>query len=129
MQGQLTLRGTSSTPAQAAPALPTFQADPHPPVREWTGRDAVALRKALRMTEAKFARAVDVSPRTVANWHTKPETVPRNAAQTCLTNCSTARLRRSWSGSSGSQGTSPRQAGPRRPRSVPLLLRRLVRRC
>ena len=54
------------------------------PVREWTGREAVALRKALRMTEAKFARAVDVSPRTVANWHTKPETVPRNAAQDML---------------------------------------------
>jgi DNA-binding transcriptional regulator YiaG len=33
------------------------------------------------MTEAKFARAVDVSARTVANWHAKPETVPRNDAQ------------------------------------------------
>jgi DNA-binding transcriptional regulator YiaG len=54
------------------------------PVREWTGRDAVALRKALRMTEAKFARAVGVSPRTVANWHTYPATVPRNGAQDML---------------------------------------------
>jgi DNA-binding transcriptional regulator YiaG len=57
---------------------PTFQAAG--PLREWTGRDAVALR----MTEAKFARAVDVSPRTVANWHTKPDTVPLNAAQDLL---------------------------------------------
>jgi DNA-binding transcriptional regulator YiaG len=57
---------------------------PTGPVREWTGRDAVALRKALRMTEAKFARAVGVSARTVANWHTNPATVPRNDAQDCL---------------------------------------------
>lgn len=61
---------------------PTAQATG--PVREWTGFEAVALRKALRMTEAKFARAIDVSPRTVANWHTKPNTVPCNAAQDML---------------------------------------------
>jgi len=53
-------------------------------VREWTGRDAVALRKALRMTEAKFARMIGVSPCTVANWHTSPATVPRNDAQDTL---------------------------------------------
>jgi DNA-binding transcriptional regulator YiaG len=61
---------------------PTFQAAG--PVREWAGRDDVALRKALRMTEAKFARMVGVSPRTVANWHTSPATVPRNDAQDML---------------------------------------------
>lgn len=44
----------------------------------------MALRKALRMTEAKFARAVGVSPRTVANWLSKPETVPLNNAQDML---------------------------------------------
>ena len=54
------------------------------PVREWTGRDAVALRKALRMTEAKFARMVGVSARTVANWHSNPATVPRHEAQDML---------------------------------------------
>lgn len=54
------------------------------PLREWTGRDAVALRKALRVTEAKFARMVGVSARTVANWHTYPATVPRNGAQDML---------------------------------------------
>jgi len=46
-------------------------------MREWTGREAVALR----MIEAKFARALGVSVRTVANWHTNPATVPRNEAQ------------------------------------------------
>jgi DNA-binding transcriptional regulator YiaG len=54
------------------------------PVREWTGRDAVALRKALRVTEARFARIVGVSARTVANWHTYPAMVPRNGAQDML---------------------------------------------
>jgi DNA-binding transcriptional regulator YiaG len=54
------------------------------PVREWTGSDAVALRKALRMTEAKFARMVGVSARTVANWHSNPATVPRHEAQDML---------------------------------------------
>jgi DNA-binding transcriptional regulator YiaG len=44
----------------------------------------VALRKALRMTEAKFARAIGVSARTVANWHTYPAMVPRNDAQDSL---------------------------------------------
>lgn len=72
MQDQLTLQV----------GRPTVRASG--PIREWTGRDAVALRKALRMTEAKFARAVGVSPRTVANWHTKPETVPLNNAQDML---------------------------------------------
>jgi DNA-binding transcriptional regulator YiaG len=59
-------------------------AEPVSSVREWTGRDAVALRKALRLTEAKFARMVGVSARTVANWHTNPATVPRNDAQDML---------------------------------------------
>lgn len=89
MHDQLTHRGTSGTPVQTAPALPALQDHPRSvpaatqsaPIREWAGRDAVALRKALRMTEAKFARAVGVSARTVANWHTYPAMVPRNDAQ------------------------------------------------
>ena len=48
---------------------------------EWTGRDATALRKAFRLTEGRFAAAIDVSPRTVANWVTSPATVPRAAVQ------------------------------------------------
>jgi hypothetical protein len=53
-------------------------------MRDWTGREAVALRKALRMPQFKFARMVDVSVRTVANWAANPETVPRSAAQDML---------------------------------------------
>lgn len=92
MHDQLTFRGTSSTPVQTAPALPALQDHPRSvpvaaqsaPIREWAGRDAVALRKALRMTEAKFARAVGVSARKVANWHTSPATVPRDDTQDML---------------------------------------------
>lgn len=52
-----------------------------PAANEWTGRDATALRKALRMTESRFANTLDVSLRTVANWVTNPATVPRAAVQ------------------------------------------------
>lgn len=51
---------------------------------EWTGREATALRKAFRMTENRFASALDVSARTVANWVTNPATVPRAAVQEML---------------------------------------------
>jgi DNA-binding transcriptional regulator YiaG len=37
-------------------------------VREWTGGEAAALRKALRTTETRFARSLGVSLRTVSNW-------------------------------------------------------------
>jgi 8-oxo-dGTP diphosphatase len=55
-----------------------------PAAHEWTGREATALRKALRMTESRFASKVDVSARTVANWVTNPATVPRAAVQDAL---------------------------------------------
>jgi DNA-binding transcriptional regulator YiaG len=51
---------------------------------EWTGRDATALRKAFRMTEGRFAAALQVSSRTVANWVTNPGTIPRAAVQDML---------------------------------------------
>lgn len=51
------------------------------PAREWTGKDATALRKALRMTESRFAAMVGVSFRTVANWAAHPATIPRAAVQ------------------------------------------------
>jgi 8-oxo-dGTP diphosphatase len=54
------------------------------PAHEWTGKDATALRKALRMTESRFAATVGVSFRTVANWAAHPATVPRAAAQDTL---------------------------------------------
>jgi DNA-binding transcriptional regulator YiaG len=54
------------------------------PVREWTGGDASALRRALRMTAAGFAQVAGVSVRTVSKWGTCPEVVPRNAVQAKL---------------------------------------------
>jgi hypothetical protein len=53
-------------------------------VREWTGAEATALRKALRMTEPRFATVLRVSKRTVSNWSAQPETVPRPDAQELL---------------------------------------------
>jgi hypothetical protein len=50
-------------------------------VREWTGRGTTVLRRALHMTEARFARALGVSERTVSHWAAHPETVPRAAVQ------------------------------------------------
>jgi DNA-binding transcriptional regulator YiaG len=54
------------------------------PVREWTGGDASALRRALRMTEAGFGRVAGVSVRTVSKWAAHPGMVPRNAVQARL---------------------------------------------
>lgn len=51
---------------------------------EWTGRDATALRKSLRLTEGRFAAALRVAPRTVANWSTNPATIPRSGVQDSL---------------------------------------------
>ena len=54
------------------------------PAQEWTGRTATALRKALRMTVDRFASALRVAPRTVANWAASPDTIPRVAVQDAL---------------------------------------------
>lgn len=54
------------------------------PAEEWTGRTATALRKAHRMTVDRFARHLKVAPRTVANWASHPEMVPRAAIQAAL---------------------------------------------
>jgi len=42
-------------------------------VTGWTGETACALQAALRMSNETFARHLQVSPRTVAGWHEKPE--------------------------------------------------------
>lgn len=52
--------------------------------RAWTGRDASALRTALRLTTEAFAVRLGVSTRTVAGWAEKPGTVPRAAVQQAL---------------------------------------------
>lgn len=54
------------------------------PASEWTGRRATALRKALRMTVNRFAARLGIAPRTVANWASNPETVPRLTLQDAL---------------------------------------------
>lgn len=52
--------------------------------RAWTGRDATALRTALRLTTEAFAARLQVVPRTVAGWAEKPASVPRAAQQRTL---------------------------------------------
>jgi 8-oxo-dGTP diphosphatase len=51
------------------------------PARSWTGREATALRKALRMSTDRFAARLRVAPRTVANWAAHPDMVPRAGVQ------------------------------------------------
>lgn len=53
--------------------------------RDWTGRDATALRRALRQTTDEFARTLRVAPRSVNNWASNPEIKPRAAVQDKLT--------------------------------------------
>lgn len=54
------------------------------PSREWTGRDTIALRKALRLTTDGLASRLQVAPRTVANWSANPDMVPRVGIQDAL---------------------------------------------
>src|SRR5215471_1544269 len=78
MPDQLTLQHPRPTlPPSAVPR-------PLSPVHERTGSEATALRRALRMTESRFARSLSMSPRTVANWASHPAMVPRSAAQDTL---------------------------------------------
>lgn len=46
---------------------------------QWTGQEATALRKHLRLTVDRFADRLGVAPRTVANWAARPDMVPRYA--------------------------------------------------
>jgi 8-oxo-dGTP diphosphatase len=50
----------------------------------WTGREARALRLALRMTYIEFARYLGVHDRTVAYWHARPSIVPVPELQDAL---------------------------------------------
>lgn len=51
---------------------------------DWTGREATALRKALRLSTEQFGRQLRVAPRTINQWSTNPEVVPRSAVQDAL---------------------------------------------
>lgn len=54
-------------------------------VRVWTGVEARALRRALRMSVRVFAEYLDVAPRTVSKWEEKGAgTVPRPDTQALL---------------------------------------------
>ena len=53
-------------------------------ITSWTGRQADALREALRMTNESFAEHLCVSVRTVANWRKQPEMKPQPAMQELL---------------------------------------------
>ena len=53
-------------------------------VQAWTGRAACSLQAALRMTNLEFAEHLGVAPRTVANWHEKPDVTPRAEMQQIL---------------------------------------------
>jgi hypothetical protein len=50
-------------------------------VARWTGRLAVALQEALRLSQEAFAEQLGVVPRTVANWHAQPERELRPATK------------------------------------------------
>ncbi|MFF0874486.1 hypothetical protein [Micromonospora aurantiaca (nom. illeg.)] len=51
---------------------------------QWTGRLACALQAAAGMTNEGFAGWLGIAVRTVAYWHSRPETVPGNANQEVL---------------------------------------------
>ena len=53
-------------------------------VRTWTGREADALRQALRMTNEAFASHLGVAVRAVADWRKRPDMIRRKAMQEVL---------------------------------------------
>lgn len=53
-------------------------------VEQWTGRLACALQAAAGMTNERFAGWLGIAVRTVAYWHSRPETIPGNANQELL---------------------------------------------
>ena len=53
-------------------------------IERWTGRDADALRRALRMTADEFAERVKASTRTVNYWRERPFSIPQAAIQRAL---------------------------------------------
>lgn len=70
MQGELTLGHHQLTTPQAVSGAPAeTPGEPgYPVTTRWTGREASALRLALRMTYIEFAAYLGVGERTVAYW-------------------------------------------------------------
>jgi hypothetical protein len=50
----------------------------------WTGRRAIALQKAMRLSNEAFARKLGIAIRTVAGWHDSPEIEPSSVNQEAL---------------------------------------------
>lgn len=50
----------------------------------WTGADAHALRLAMGLSIEEFAAALEVAPRTINYWSSRPGTEPRQAIQRLL---------------------------------------------
>jgi transcriptional regulator with XRE-family HTH domain len=55
-----------------------------PFIFEWSGRDADALRRALRMTQEQMANQLGCSPRTMTRWCTGRTTRISQAVQEAL---------------------------------------------
>lgn len=54
-------------------------------VQQWTGRMACALQSAADLTNERFADRLSIGTRTVAYWHSRPETIPGRDNQEALT--------------------------------------------
>jgi hypothetical protein len=50
----------------------------------WTGRTACALQEAMNLSNAAFAKRLEIGTRTVAGWHEKPMARPQSAMQEIL---------------------------------------------
>lgn len=61
-----------------------MSADETPFVLTWTGREADALRAALRLTQDGFAERLGVSTRSVCRWRAEPEKTLSNTVQQML---------------------------------------------
>ncbi|MGW9212648.1 hypothetical protein ACWGR4_37490 [Embleya sp. NPDC055664] len=53
-------------------------------IDRWTGREAAALQRAMRLTNEGFAQHLGMATRTVAGWHARPERVVVPVTQSIL---------------------------------------------
>jgi 8-oxo-dGTP pyrophosphatase MutT (NUDIX family)/DNA-binding XRE family transcriptional regulator len=53
-------------------------------IDQWTGRHAIALQAAVRMSQDEFAGLIGVAKRTIASWSERPEIVIRPELQRAL---------------------------------------------
>jgi 8-oxo-dGTP diphosphatase len=53
-------------------------------IDQWTGRHAIALQAALRMSQDELAALIGVAKRTIASWNERPDIVIRPELQRAL---------------------------------------------